>query len=67
MVLLRFKSNGMLKVSIENITKSDRNFAKTFLGHQLLPDMNFTGHCLIKNNTEIPKKIYICLTHWVCN
>ena len=46
----------MLKVSIENITKSDSNFAKTFLGHQLLPDRNFTGHCLTKNNTEIPKK-----------
>ena len=57
MALLRGKSNGMLKVSIENITKSDSNFAKTFLSHQLLPDMNFTGHCLTKNNTEIPKKV----------
>ena len=57
MALLRWKSNGMLKVSIENITKSDSNFAKTFLGHQLFPDMNFTGHCLTKNNTDIPKKV----------
>ena len=24
--------------------------------HHLLPDMNFNGHCLIKNNISIPKK-----------
>ena len=46
-----------LKKSIENITKSDSNFAPTFADHHLLPDMNFNGHCLIKNNISIPKKV----------
>ena len=41
---------------IENITKSDRNFAQTFLDHHSLPGMNFNGHCLIKSNIYIPKK-----------
>ena len=45
------------KKSIENITKSDSNFAPTFADHHLLPDMNFNGHCLIKNNISIPKKV----------
>ena len=38
-----WKSNGMSEVSIENITKSDSNFAPTFVDHHLLPDMNFNG------------------------
>ena len=46
----------MSEESIENITKSDSNFAPTFVDH-LLPDMNFNGHCLIKNNISIPKKV----------
>ena len=33
---------------IENVTKSDKNFAPTFVDHHLLPDMNFNGQCLIK-------------------
>ena len=58
-------SNGMSEKIIENITKSDRNFAQTFLDHHLLPGMNFNGHCLIKFNIYISKKaiIYIFLTH----
>ena len=40
-----WKSNGMSEESIENITKSDSNFAPTFLDHHLLPDMNFNKHC----------------------
>ena len=43
--------------SIENITKSDSNFAPTFVDHHILPDMNFNGHCLIKINISIPKKL----------
>ena len=35
------------KESIEKITKSDSNFAPTFVDHHLLPDINFYGHCLI--------------------
>ena len=42
---------------IENITKSYSNFAPTFVDHHLLPDMNFNGHYLIKNNISIPKKV----------
>ena len=41
------KSNGISETNIENITKSESNFASTFVDH-LLPDMNFNGHCLIK-------------------
>ena len=58
------KSNGMSEKNIENITKSDSNFALTFVDPHLLPDMNFNGHCLI-NNICIPKKVinlYICYT-----
>ena len=33
---------------IENITKSDRNFATTFADHHSLPEINLNGHCLIK-------------------
>ena len=50
-------SNGMLEENIENITKSDRNFAPTFVDHHLLPDMTFNGHCLMKNNTSVAKKV----------
>ena len=42
---------------MENITKYDSNFAPTFAYHHLLPDMNFNGECLIKNNISIPKKV----------
>ena len=34
------KPHGMLEESIENITKSDSNFAPTFVDHYLFPDMN---------------------------
>ena len=51
-----WKSNGMSEEIIENITKSDSNFAPTFVDHHLLPDINFNGHCLIKN-IFIPKKV----------
>ena len=43
-----WKSNGMSEESIENITKSDSNFARTFVDHHVLPDINFNGHCLTK-------------------
>ena len=41
-----WKSDGMSEESIENIIKSDSNFAPT--DHHLLPDMNPNGGCLIK-------------------
>ena len=43
-----WKSNGMSKENIENITKSNSKFAPTFVDHHVLPDINFNGHCLIK-------------------
>ena len=52
-----WKSNGMSKENIENITKSDTNFAPTFVDHHLLRDINFSGHCLIKHNISITKKV----------
>ena len=52
-----WKSNGMSEESIENITKSDSNFAPTFVDHHVLPDINYNGHCLIKNNISVPKKV----------
>ena len=52
-----WKSNGMSEESIENITKSESNFAPTFIDHHFLPDMNFNGHCLTKNNISILEKV----------
>ena len=52
-----WKSNGMSEESIENIAKSDSNFAPNFVDRHSLPDINFTGHCLIKNNNFITKKV----------
>ena len=49
------KSNGISEENIENITKSDSNFAPNFVDHHVLPDINFNGHCLIYN-ISIPKK-----------
>ena len=43
-----WKSNEMSEKGIENITKSDSNFASTNVDHHSLPDINFNGHCLIK-------------------
>ena len=65
-----WKSNGMSEENIENITKPGDNFEPTFVHHHLLPEMNFNGHCLVKNNISIPKKVInpcICLTHYTRN
>ena len=47
----------MWEESIENIIKSHSNSAPTFVDRHLLPDMNFDGHCLIKKDISIPKKV----------
>ena len=50
----------MSEESIESITKSRNNFAPTFIDHHLLPNVNFHGHCLIKNNVSIQvRNLYI--------
>ena len=41
---------------IEDITKSDNNFATIFVDHHLLPDINFNENCLMENDIFIPKK-----------
>ena len=52
-----WKSSRMSAESIENMSKSESNFSPTFVDHHLLPDINFNGHCLRKNNIYIPKKV----------
>ena len=52
-----WKSNGMSEENTENITKSNSNFAPTFVDDHVLPDIIFNGHCLIKSNISIPKKV----------
>ena len=60
-----WKSNEMSEESFENITESGSYFALTFVDHHSLPDINFNGHCLIKNNISLPKNainLYISYT-----
>ena len=52
-----WKSNALSEESIENVTKSDSSLAPTFVDHHILPDINFNGHCLIKNNISIHIKV----------
>ena len=61
-----WKSNGMSEENIESITKSDSNFAPTFVDHHVLPDINFNGHCLI-NNVSIPKKVTELYIYYLLN
>ena len=61
----------MSEENIENITKSESNFAPTLVDHHVLPDINFNGKCLI-NNSQFSKKvinIYISytLSTWLRN
>ena len=49
-----WKSNGMLEENVENITKSDSNFAPSFVDYHVLSGIIFNGHCLINNKTFIP-------------
>ena len=47
----------MSEENIENIIKSDNNFATSFVDDHVLPDISFNGHCLIiNNNISILKK-----------
>ena len=57
----------MSEQSTKNITKSDSNFAQTFVDHYLLPNMDFNRHCLIKNISTLKNVIYLFLTHYVVN
>ena len=50
------KSNKTSEENIENVATSDNNFAPAFVDYHLLPDANFNGHSLIKNNISTLKK-----------
>ena len=39
----------ILRNITKNITKSDSNFAPTFVDHHVLPEINFNGHCSIND------------------
>ena len=52
-----WKSNGMSEENIENITKSNSNFAPAFVDHHVLSDINFNGFCLVNSNISVPKKV----------
>ena len=60
-----WKFNGMSEENIENLTKSDSNFAPTFVDHYVLPDINFNGHCLINNIYILEKVINICISYTI--
>ena len=62
-----WKSNGMSQKHIENMTKSDSNFAQTLVDHHVLSDINFIGHCLIKNNISIPKNVINLFISYILN
>ena len=51
-----WKSNRTSEESTGNITKSDSNFAPTFVDHHSLPNTTVNGHRL-KQNVFIPKKV----------
>ena len=49
----------MSEENIENIIKSNNNFATSFVDDHVSPDISFNGHCLINNNNiSILKKSY---------
>ena len=52
----------MSEENIENISKSDSNLAPTFVDHHLLPDINFNGQFLIKNNIKKVINLHISYT-----
>ena len=57
----------MSEKNIEDITKSDSNFAWTFVNHHVLPDKNFNEHCLINNNISISNKVINLYISYILN
>ena len=61
--ILSWKSIGLLKESIENITTSNSNFDPTLFNYYPLPDIKFNKDCLINNNNDLSLDVvnlYIC-------
>ena len=56
-----WKSKGFPEERMEDITTSDRNFSATLIDYYL-PDVQFSGRCLVNNiNTSIKTiNLYIC-------
>ena len=50
-----------------NLIECQKEILKTFAGHHFLSDTNFNGHCLIKNNIYIPKKVINLVKKWLRN
>ena len=49
---------ALLGLIYGNLMKCQKsNSAPTFVDHYVLPDIDFNGHCLIKNNISILKKV----------
>ena len=55
--LIGMNRGNPMECQKKKMTKSDNNFAPSFVHHHLLQDMNFNGHCLTKNNISFPKKV----------
>ena len=62
-----WNSNGMSEENIESVTKSESNFAPTFVDHHVLPDIKFNGYCLINNNISIPKIVVNLSISYILN
>ena len=52
---------------IQKATKSDSDFAATFVNDNLLPGINFNGHSLINNNISILKKVINLCIFYIIN
>ena len=52
--------------NIQNITKSDKNFAPTSIDQYILADINFDRHWLI-NTISIPKKVIHLYISYILN
>ena len=57
----------MSEENIENITKSDSNFAPTFVNDHVLPDISSNGYYFINNNIFIPKKVVDLYISYILN
>ena len=67
-MVLSWKSIGLSKESIENITTSDSNFASTIINYYPTPYIKFNGNCLKNNNDSSldAVNLYVCyeLDQW---
>ena len=55
----------MWEENIEYETKLDSNFTPSLVDQHIIPEINFKGRCLIKDNIPIPKNainLYISYT-----